>query len=199
MSLKKTTIAALLAASGIVVSSAAMAQAKSADQGFYIGAMVGQSDAGDFDCSGLSTCDTKDTAFKFLGGYKINRNFAAEVGYTDLGKITVSVPGVSADIKAQVFELVGVGAYPINQQFSVYGKLGFYHGESKLSGTVAGLGSGSAKETNTDLTYGVGVQFNFNPQLGVRGEWQRYTSVGGDAVGGDSDVDVLSVGVVWKF
>ena len=32
MSLKKTTIAALLAASGIVVSSAAMAQAKSADQ-----------------------------------------------------------------------------------------------------------------------------------------------------------------------
>lgn len=199
MLLKKTSIAALLAAAGLVVSSAAMAQAKSADQGFYIGAMVGQSDASDFDCSGLSTCDKKDTAFKLLGGYKINRNFAAEVGYTDLGKITVSVPGVSADIKAQVFEVVGVGAYPINQQFSVYGKLGFYHGESKLSGTVAGIGTGSAKETNTDLTYGLGVQFNFNPQLGVRGEWQRYTSVGGDSVGGDSDVDVLSVGVVWKF
>jgi len=73
-------------------------------------------------------------------------------------------------------------------QFSVYGKLGFYRGEAK------GFGD---KETNTDFTYGVGVQYNFNPKLGVRGEWQQYKGVGGDDV--DADVNVLSVGVVWKF
>ena len=43
MSLKKTSIAALLAASGLVASSAVMAQG--ADQGFYIGATIGQSEA----------------------------------------------------------------------------------------------------------------------------------------------------------
>src|SRR5262245_33699288 len=102
MSLKKTTIAALLAASGLVVSSASMAQGKSADTGFYIGATIGQSDFSDVDCSGAS-CDTKDTAFRVLGGYQINRNFAAEVGYHDLGKLTVTDAGATGDVKANVF------------------------------------------------------------------------------------------------
>ena len=187
MLLKKTTIAALLAASGLVVSSASMAQGKP-DTGFYVGATLGQSDF-DVDCGGLGvSCDTKDTAFRVLGGYQINRNFAAEVGYHDFGKVTVSGPGGSADIKANAFELVGLGMFPINPQFSVYGKLGFYRGEAKALGE---------KDTNTDLTYGVGVQYNFNRQLGVRGEWQQYKGLGSD----DSDVDVsvLSVGVVFKF
>ena len=183
MLLKKTTIAALLAASGLVVSSAAMAQGKPADTGFYVGATLGQSDI-DFDCSPFS-CDTKDTAFRILGGYQINRNFAAEIGYHDFGKVTINGVG---DVKANAFELVGLGMYPINPQFSVYGKLGFYRGEAK------GFGD---KETNTDFTYGLGVQYNFNRQLGVRGEWQQYKGVGGDDV--DADVSVLSVGVVFKF
>lgn len=193
MSLKKTTIAALLAASGLVVSSASMAQGKPADTGFYAGATIGQSDFSSADCSGV-TCDTKDTAFRILGGYQINRNFAAEIGYHDLGKLKVSAPGLSGEVKANAFELVGLGAFPINQQFSIYGKLGFYRGEAKLSGDF-----GDGKETNTDLTYGVGVQYNFNRQLGVRGEWQRYSKLGGDDTGGDSDVDVLSIGVVFRF
>ena len=33
------------------------------------------------------SCDSKDTAWKFFGGYQFNRNLAAELGYTDLGKI----------------------------------------------------------------------------------------------------------------
>ena len=188
--LKKTTIAALLAASGLVVSSASMAQGKPSDTGFYIGATLGQSDF-DVDCGSIGagvSCDTKDTAFRILGGYQINKNFAAEIGYHDFGKVTVSGPGGSADIKANAFELVGLGMFPINPQFSIYGKLGFYRGEAKALGE---------KETNTDFTYGLGVQYNFNPKLGVRGEWQQYKGLGGDDL--DTDVSVLSVGVVWKF
>jgi len=198
MSLKKTTIAAFLAASGIVVSSAAMAQGKSADQGFYAGARIGQSKV-DIDCTGAS-CEDTDTAFGIFGGYKINRNFAVEAGYTDFGKVnaTVAVPAATLEVKSNAFEVVGVGALPLNQQFSVYGKLGFYRGEAKASATL-GAFSGSQKETNTDLTLGVGVQYNFNPQLGVRGEWQRYGSMGGDSIGGTFDLDVFAVGVTYKF
>jgi len=197
MLLKKTTIAALLAASGLVVSSAAMAQAKPADTGWYAGVSVGQSSSSDA-CNGVSgpgvSCDDKDTAFKIFGGYQINRNFGAELGYTDLGKVEAKGGGVTASVEAKAFELVGVGRFPINNQFSIYGKLGLYRADSKGRSNV-GV---SADETNTDLTYGVGVQYNFTGNLGVRGEWQRYSSVGGGDIG-DSDVDVLSVGLVYKF
>ncbi|HXJ53238.1 MAG TPA: outer membrane beta-barrel protein [Burkholderiales bacterium] len=197
MSLKKTSIAAFLAASGLVVSSAAMAQAKAADQGFYAGVSIGQSSSSDA-CTGVSgpgvSCDDKDTAFKIFGGYQINRNFGVELGYTDLGKVEAHGGGVTASVESTAFELVGVGKFPINNQFSVYGKLGFYRADSKGRSNV-GV---SADETNTDLTYGLGVQYNFTGNLGVRGEWQRYSSVGGGDIG-DSDVDVLSVGVVYKF
>ncbi|TMH82921.1 MAG: hypothetical protein E6H47_13545 [Betaproteobacteria bacterium] len=64
---------------------------------------------------------------------------------------------------------------------------------------MAGFGSGSLKETNTDLTFGLGVQYDVSRELGVRGEWQRYKNIGGDNVGGKSDVDVLSIGGIWRF
>jgi len=197
MSLKKTTIAALLAASGLAISSASMAQGKPADTGWYAGVSLGQSSASD-GCNGVSgagvSCEDTDTAFKIFGGYKVNRNFGVELGYTDLGKVSASGGGVTASIETTALELVGVGSYPINNQFSIYGKLGFYRAATKLKSNV-GV---SADENNTDLTYGLGVQYNFTGNLGVRGEWQRYSSVGGGDIG-DSDVDVLSVGLVYKF
>ena len=164
----------------------------------HIGVSAGQSTFRT-DCSSLFDCDKKDTAFRILGGYQINRNFAAELGYQDLGKVTLSAPGVSFNIKANVWELVGIGAYPFANQFSGYGKLGAYHGESKASAAVAGFGSGSLKETNTDLTFGLGVQYDVSRELGVRGEWQRYKNVGGDDTGGKHDIDVISIGLIWRF
>jgi OOP family OmpA-OmpF porin len=197
MLLKKTTVAALLAASGLVASSAVMAQGKAADMGWYAGISLGQSSASDA-CNGISgpgvSCDDKDTAFKIFGGYQINRNFGVELGYTDLGKVEASGGGVTASVETTALELVGVGSYPVNNQFSIYGKLGLYRADSKGRSNI-GL---SADETNTDLTFGLGVQYNFTSNLGVRGEWQRYSSVGGGDIG-ESDVDVLSVGLVYKF
>jgi OOP family OmpA-OmpF porin len=175
-----------------------MAQARG-DTGWYVGASVGQSKARHVNCAGFDSCDTKAAAFGILGGYQINRNFAAELGYHDLGKVTFSAPGVNGNIKASAWELVGLGAYPLANQFSVYGKLGAYHAESKSSASIAGLGSGSLKETNTDLTFGLGVQYDVSRELGVRGEWQRYKNVGGDNTGGKSDIDVLGIGAIWRF
>ena len=94
---------------------------------------------------------------------------------------------------------MGIGAWPVSNEFSVYGKLGFYRGEAKASASLTGLGSGSFKETSTDLTYGVGVQYDINREFGIRGEWQRYGKMGGGNFGGDFDVDVLSIGAIWRF
>jgi OOP family OmpA-OmpF porin len=63
------------------------------------------------------------------------------------------------------------------------------------------LPSVSESDSNTDLTYGVGARFDFARNLGVRLEWQRYQDVGGEFFGvtAESDVDVMSVAVIWKF
>jgi OmpA-OmpF porin, OOP family len=168
-----------------------------------LGGSLGQSQAKDA-CSGATSCDDKDTAWKIFGGYQINRNFAAEFGYTDLGKVsgTAVISGVnlSESFEANAWELVGIGSVPFGR-ISPYGKLGLYRGEVKgrVVGTPGGVtATASGKDTNTDLTFGLGVNFDFTRNIGIRGEWQRYKKMGGDDVG-ESDVDVLSVGLTYRF
>jgi OOP family OmpA-OmpF porin len=180
----------------------ALAQGSNAQEmGWYIGATIGQSKVKEW-CDGLGpgvSCSDTGTAWRVLGGYQVNRNFAAELGYHDLGSVDASDPSASVKAEANAWELVALGQWPFTNQFSVYGKAGLYRGEVKASATVPGFGSGSTSETNTDITYGVGVRFDLNRNLALRGEWQRYTNMGDNATIGESDVDVLSLGVLWKF
>ena len=195
MTRDKALIAVILGAAVMAAPAVSMAQARG-DTGWYVGASVGQSKAKVADCAGFSSCDTKAAAFGILGGYQINRNFAAELGYHDFGRVTLSGPG-SANIKASAAELVGLGAYPFANWFSVYAKLGAYRAESKLS--ASGSGSASLKDRNTDLTFGFGAQCDVTREALVRAEWQRYKNVGGDNTGGKHDIDVISIGLIWRF
>src|SRR5438309_7252021 len=197
MTRDKALLAAMLGAALMAAPPVSMAQARG-ETGWYLGASVGQSKAKVADCAGFSSCDAKAAAFGILGGYQINRNFAAELGYHDFGRVTLSGPG-SANIKANAAELVGLGAYRFANRFSVYGRLGAYRAESKISASLAGLGSGSLKDRNTDLTFGFGVRCDVTREAGVRAEWQRYKSVGGDDTGDKSDIDVITIGFIWRF
>lgn len=171
--IKNAALGALLAVV-LGAPSLALAQMRPADSGWYVGAHIGQAD--------VDELNDEDTSLKILGGYQINRNFAAEVGYIDFGKTSVA----GTEFKANAWEVVGVGILPVMDRFGVYGKLGMFWGEAK---------GGGVKEDSVEVTYGVGVQYDFTQNLGVRGEWQRYTDVGD----GSSDIDVLSVGVVFRF
>jgi OOP family OmpA-OmpF porin len=163
------------------------------DTGFYVGLSFGQSSV-DLDCTGASSCDDTDTAMKFIGGYRFNRNLGVEIGYTDLGEATITDPSSTATFESSVMELVGVGTWPIADKFSILGKIGMYRGDVDASDPALG----SVSESNTGLTFGVGVQWDFTKNLGLRAEWQRYADVGGDNVG-ESDVDVMSIGVIFTF
>src|SRR5688572_20720454 len=172
-------IKTFLAVSALFFAGTAAAQQPSLSS-VYLGGTIGQAEYKDGGGG-----DDKDTAWRILGGYQFNRHFAAELGYHNLGE--ASAPAGSTE--ATAWELVAVGAYPIVNQLSVYGKLGVYRGELEGPG---------AEETNTDLTYGVGLQYDILRNVGVRGEWQRYNKLGGGALV-ETDVDVLSVGVVYRF
>jgi len=171
--MKNAALAALFAVI-LGVPSLAMAQMKAADSGWYIGASVGQAD--------MDQVNDKDTSLKILGGYQFNRNLAAEAGYTDFGKTSSG----GTEVKATAWEGVGVGILPIGDRFGVFGKAGFFWGETKSGGTSS---------DSVELTYGVGAHFDITRNLRLRGEWQKYTDVGDGA----TDIDVLSVGVVFRF
>ena len=97
-----------------------------------------------------------------------------------------------------------MGSYPIGTSgFAPYVKAGFFRGETKTTINEAGVGSFSGKNTNTDLTYGIGVRYDIMRNLAVRAEWQRYNGIGatvtGFDLGGDSKIDVISIGALYKF
>lgn len=176
----------------------AQAQPRTPESGFYAGASLGQSDAKDLDCSGFASCDKKDTAWKLFGGYQFNRYLGVEGAYTDLGKVNASGPGGSVDIKSNAWEALAVGSYPIGSTgLAPYVKGGVYRSETKTSGALSG------KETGTDWTAGAGLRYDITRNLAVRAEWQRYNAVDAGSPGGvrvgDSDVDVVSVGALWRF
>jgi OOP family OmpA-OmpF porin len=166
----------------------------SQDQGFYAGLNFGQSKLKDA-CSGGTICDDKDTALSIFAGYQLNRNFGFEFAYTDLGKATESglfggVP-VTASLEATGFEFSAVGTIPINQQFSLYGKLGFFMWDADLKGTVGGIPV-SVSDDGTDLTIAIGARFSFTKNFAMQVQWQRYEL-------DDFDVDVIGVGILFRF
>lgn len=184
---KKTTIAALLAAAGLAASQASLAQARP-DQGGYIGASVGQMEA-DGACGSGQSCDFKDTAFKVFGGYRFNRNLAGEVFWGEWGEISVRQGTASATGEIRTIGLAAVGILPINQQFELFGKLGFGNTKQKVSASAPGF-TIAGQDTGTELLYGFGATYNFTRNLGVRAEWEFLN---------DSEVDIMSIGIQYRF
>lgn len=207
--IKRFTVAAAL--------SLTMASAFAGD--WYLVGSIGQSkvkDAGKGDidaalvsagATGLSSSlDDTDTGYKFQLGYRFNPNWAIEGGYVDLGKFnynaTFTGGTASAQVKASGLNIAGVGTYPINDQFSVFGKLGFIDGKVEESITATGPGgtaSGSASATKVKANYGFGATYNLSKAWGLRAEWERFSKLGDNNTTGESDVDLLSVGVVFNF
>jgi OmpA-OmpF porin, OOP family len=197
--MKKTlsAVAALLA----VASAPAWAQ----DQGAYLGASVGQVEHKE-GCEGVTiSCDQKDTSWRVFGGYQFNRNLAVEAGYAGLGESNASgvISGVNVNATAEIsaWDVSAVGSFPLLDKLFLYGRAGIYFAETEVraTGTLAGFSrSSSDEETNTGLILGLGLKYEFLRNFAVRGEWHRYFEVGGGDVG-ESDVDVLSIGLLFRF
>jgi OOP family OmpA-OmpF porin len=159
--------------------------------------MVGQTKFKDIDTTGVPNASVKDTGtgIKLGGGYAFSRNLAVEAAYVDLGKATASAGGQTAEAKASGPVVVAVGMLPLgSSQFTLLGRLGLIDGTVKLSGP-----GGSDKATKVKPTFGIGVAYSLTPQFAVRGDIDRYSKLGDNNTTGESDVDMISVGVVFKF
>jgi len=192
MKVRKTLVASALAISAALAANQASAQA-------FAGGSIGQSDIDDEVAAGLitaGTVDGKDTAWKIFGGYMFNRHFGVEGAYVNLGEASYSgnffgAPVTGGKIEVSGFNLAALGSYPINEQFSVFGKIGLFLWDAEASDTTGGVPF-SAKEDGTDLSFGVGLGYNFTRNLGVRLEWEMVEAA-------DADATLLSIGIAWRF
>lgn len=204
-----------LAAIAVVTSQFAVAD----DLGWYGGANVGRSAATIDDARitsgllsrGLTTTSIIDqdrsTGGKIFGGYQFNRNFALEGGYFDLGKFgfaatTVPAGTLTGNIRLQGWNLDAVGILPVTEKLSVLGRVGVTNARARdsFSGTGAvnvPYSSANPSQRDTNYKFGVGVQYAFNDALAMRVEAERYRV--NDAVGNKGDVDLVSVGLVYRF
>jgi len=189
--MKKSTLAMLTAAAALI-SFPAAAQ-KAPETGFYAGGGLGKSSFKD-GCRLGGSCDDGDTAIKIFAGYQFNRYVAGEFGYVDLGRAKSTAGGLTDEVKVRAWELSAVGSVPVVDRFSLFGRFGVYFAEAEENTNF----TGNSSHSNNDLTYGFGARYDFTRNLAVRGELQRYSSVGG----GNStktDIDLLAISVLWMF
>ncbi len=202
-----------LASLGALIAAPALAQDTSH---YYGGVSVGQSKT-QVDANGVtsgllpgvsaasSSTDEKDTAYKLFGGYQFNRNLAIEGGYFNLGNnsfnaVTSPAGTLAGETKAQGLNLDLVGTLPLTERLSALARIGAHHTWSKstLSGTGAAAAvAGSSKRDDSGYKVGLGLQYELNPSMWIRGELERYRVR--DAVGQRANVDLLSVSLVFPF
>jgi OmpA-OmpF porin, OOP family len=126
----------------------------------YIGFNAGQSDFSLGNGTGLFSGDDKDTAYNIYAGSYFNPYLGLELGYTDFGKAKRG----GGDTKAMGFNLSLIGKYPLGSSFNLLGKVGTTYGRTEVS-SQPGSGITPGKENGFGLSYGVGAEYLFTPQL----------------------------------
>lgn len=116
-----------------------------------------------------------DLGLKLFGGYRINKNFAAEVGYVNFGDETAS--------RGQdTLYLSVLGIAPINNQFSIFGKVGFHSWDDDVTGN-----------DGTDIMWGFGVSYKLDKKISFRLEHEIFEDA---AI---NEISLTSIGVSIAF
>jgi OOP family OmpA-OmpF porin len=188
----------------LVFLSAASTVCLAADPGFYVAVDAGQSHASDA-CSGLPagfSCSNHATALRLTGGYQFMPALAVELAYGDFGKWNTSgsVAGiaVNGDAKGSGLEVSAVGTLHMNSGFSVFGRVGVASTSLKVSASGGGY-SDSQSATSTTFAAGVGLRYDFSREFGLRMAYDSFGKVGNSSTTGTSNLDTLTVGLIYNF
>jgi OOP family OmpA-OmpF porin len=132
---------------------------------------------------------------KVFGGFEFTQNLGVEVGYTDFRNsgfnYTHNGQAVSGDANGYGAYVAGKYTFPVNEQFSAYGKLGVAYSKRKLNAND-GL---HIDENDTGAYAGLGVEFKLNEKVAFIGEYERY----GKSKDFGAKPDVVTFGVKYCF
>ena len=115
---------------------------------------------------------------KLFAGLAYNTYSGIEASYAYLGSFA------NNNVKQEALALNLAAFAPLTESFRLIAKAGIYYYRLDVSGT---------KTNDSDLTYGLGLKYNFDFCNAIRAEWERYKNLGG------SDVDMYSVSYSYRF
>ena len=188
-----------------------------ANSAWYAGASLGQGRANIDDArlksslaaNGASvsafTTDERALGYKLLVGKQLNRYLALEAAYVDLGKYgfrsATNDGGVlNGDVRLRALNLDLLGQLPLSERFSLLGRVGMNYARARTEfagNRLYAPGPASRSETKLNAKAGVGLEYKFSEALAMRVEAERYRV--NDAVGNRGDVDLFSLGLVYKL
>jgi len=138
--------------------------------------------------------DKSDTSHGLFVGYQFDPHWAVQLEYMDLGdrelSLTTTLPSSQiapfsnsiSDVYLDTgsgLRVSGVFFWPLTQEWQVAGKVGLLRWENDFNHQISSMENIEGKESGTDLTLGVELDYEFDPQ------WQFYLAV--DTVKMDHD------------
>ena len=121
-----------------------------------------------------------DTGFKFFAGHTLNKYLGIELSYVDLGQY------LDGSLEQYGIAFQAIGYLPVSSNFNLIGKVGIFSWTVDVDGFYA-------YDDGNDLTYGLGVQYDFDNRISIRGEWEQFFDVAG------GDVSLVSAGLLYAF
>ncbi len=180
MNMKFAAVAAL----GALSLAAIAPQAAAADNGFYIGAGITQTE---FDIDNVGSGELDDNAFKVIAGFRPLNWLAVEANYIDLGGIEED--GVSLDTSAITVSALLLKEFAV---IDLYARLGMANWKADAS--VEDFDD--IDDDGWEPTYGVGIGAHFG-SFGLRAEYEMFNADIFDEL--DSDISTISLSFTYTF
>lgn len=162
--------------------------------------------------------DGEDRAWRIFVGYQLNPHLAIEGTYVDLGRpelsYTTNISGGTeskAEYKLTGYQIAVVGMLPLMNQLTIFGKLGMLRSQLKYRETRRYIRLGGTEDftgednEQTKPLWGLGLQYEFNKQFAVRGEFNQYRNIGQDWAftnsgnGKFESIDVYGISFLYRF
>jgi OOP family OmpA-OmpF porin len=166
----------------------------------------------DFSSNGAASETIRDADLGFTGalGVQLNRNWAFEVNFIQLGKFSYKYTQ-GANTQEDVYEVSGWGGsflptIPLTRNLSLFGRLGVLAAQTRTTvrnQAPAFNGSINAVQVNTTtFLSGIGAQYFLNRDLGIRVEYQNLGKVGTSSCAtctGRANAQFLSASALFTF
>jgi OOP family OmpA-OmpF porin len=160
--------------------------------------------------------DTSEDGFTYgiIFGYQVFPFLAVEATYVDLGDAEYRASGIvtdgvtTAEMNARITAessgatLSALGVLPVfDSGWEVYGRAGVYFASNDVAASFAidGISDSASDSSNsTEFLWGVGTAYTRGDWT-VRLDFQQFTDVGDSDTGGESNVDRIVIGAVYRY
>ena len=180
MNMKFATLAAL----GALSLAAIAPQAAAADNGFYLGAGITQTQ---FDIDDIGEGELDDNSFKIIAGFRPLNWLAVEANYIDLGSLDED--GVELDTSALTVSALVLKEFAV---IDIFARLGMANWRADAS--VQGFPG--VDDDGWEPVFGAGIGAHFG-SLGVRAEYEQFSADLFDEL--DSDISTISLSFTYTF